>query len=200
MQPFGHTMIKILSTIVFIWVGLTFYVQIDGKVFQEEFGVPSVKDSVLIVFDPDPFYNLDQQVCRSMAKSLAREGWFAVVSSVSLAKSIQVPYDAYVICANTYNWEPDWAVTRFIYQSPFLKNRPVTAITLGAGSTGRAQSVLEDKLRAKEARLILSDSYWLLRPNDESMMEESNVEVAKNMATELGVRFSENYRQQLTSN
>ncbi len=48
------------------------------------------------------------------------------------------------------------------------------------------QVILEQKILKQQAKLINSVSYWLLRPNDESRLDESNVEVAKDMAHTLG--------------
>ena len=54
----------------------------------------------------------------------------------------------------------------------------MVAITLGSGSTTRSKRLLEAALREKGTRLLASETYWLLRPNDESRMEEPNVQVA----------------------
>ena len=92
------------------------------------------------------------------------------------------PIDLYVFCANTYNFRPDWAVSKFIRKQVDLAGKSVVAITLGSGTTGASQNVLETLIRDKKARLLDSRSLWLLRPNDESRMQESNVVVSVSMA------------------
>ncbi|MEL6141170.1 MAG: hypothetical protein AAFU67_06100, partial [Bacteroidota bacterium] len=93
----------------------------------------------------------------------------------------------YVFCANTYNYAPDWGVSRFIKTNhDLLKNKKVVAITLGAGSTESAQKKMEKLIRKKSANLLASKAYWLSRPNDESKPGENNVKVAIDMARKFG--------------
>ena len=44
--------------------------------------------------------------------------------------------------------------------------------------------LLEEVLNLRRAQLVDSRTFWLLRPNDESRMEESNVEVARDLVRE----------------
>ncbi|MFZ9004266.1 MAG: hypothetical protein ACO20F_06720 [Robiginitalea sp.] len=53
------------------------------------------------------------------------------------------------------------------------------AITLGSGSTERSSRLLEELLKARRAELRASRTLWLLRPNEESRLEDSNVRVAR---------------------
>ncbi len=55
-----------------------------------------------------------------------------------------------------------------------------------SGSTNRSKRILEKLIKQKEAKLINSKVYWLMRPNDESKMNESNVNVAVEMANIFG--------------
>ena len=162
-----------------------------GKRYTSEFGQKENTLKVLIVYDPDPFYNLDQQVCESFAKSIAANGWFAQVASVAAAKQIYASqYNLYVFCANTYNWSPDWAVAGFIKKNVVIKNKNVVAITLGAGSTERSKTVFENLIKNAGANLIGSQTYWLWRPNDESQPKKSNVKVAVEMAGQLAGKIA----------
>ena len=59
-----------------------------------------------------------------------------------------------------------------------LKNKKVVAITLGSGSTNAAQHAFEKIIKNKNADLMCSRSFWLMRPNGESRTGEGNVAVA----------------------
>lgn len=156
---------------------------------ETEAGVPQA----LVVFDPDPIYNLDEQVCRAYAQGLNAEGWQVVIASVNSARTLAGKFDHYAFCANTYNWGPDLSICNFIENRKDLYQKPVLAITLGSGSTARAQRILERKIIKQEAKLINSVNYWLLRPNDESRLDEPNVEVAIDMAHTLGLTTAKNF-------
>ncbi len=178
--------LKTLGVILLIWVFLSIFVEQKGQRVSNIFGAFQARNA-LIVYDPDPFYNLDEQICLSIAKGLSENDWGVKVVSVAAANNIEnETFDLYVFCANTYNWAPDMAVSNYIDEHDKLQNKDVLAITLGAGSTLRSQRVLEDIIRKKGSNLIDSKSYWLLKPNDENRINESNVAVAVEMARELG--------------
>src|SRR5690349_4993152 len=103
-----------VAIILFGWFILTLYVERKGPEKDAVFGAGDGKKA-LIIFDPDPFKNLDEQVCSSFAKALAENNIRARVVSVMSAKKLQSEsFDLYIYCANTYNWRPDWAITGFI--------------------------------------------------------------------------------------
>ena len=170
------------------WVVLTLYVEQEGPPKLWLLGDASQKNA-LIVFDADPFYNLDEQVCMSFGEALATQNFRVTIATVATADSISTSrYDLVVYCANTYNWRPDWAVTSFIEDhSPSGNNVPTVAITLGAGSTEASQRNLEHAIASTGAKLINSYSLWLWRPNDERKMETPNVDIAVDMAHEWGL-------------
>ena len=168
------------------WSFLTLWVQFTGREMTDRVGDKGAAKEALILFNPDPIYNLDEQVCRAFAEGLAENGFFVELATTALPFKATNDFDLYIYCANTYNWAPDWKITRHIKDNPALQGKPAVAITLGAGSTGRSQRLLEQALQQRGVRLLGSQSYWLLRPNDESRMEESNVEVATDMARHFG--------------
>ncbi len=174
-------------TIGAVWTFLTVWAERTGPKRSWQLGSPTAKKRALVVYDPDPFYNLDEQVSRSFGQALADQGIRVTIASVATAEmAANQPIDLYVFCANTYNWRPDWAVRDFIQKQVNLDGKPVVAITLGGGSTEASQKALETLLRDKKARLLDSRSLWLLRPNDESRMQESNVSVSVAMAYSWG--------------
>lgn len=174
-------------TIGAVWTFLTVWAERTGPKRSWQLGSPTAKKRALVVYDPDPFYNLDEQVSRSFGQALADQGIRVTIASVATAEiDTNQPIDLYVFCANTYNWRPDWAVRDFIHKQVNLDGKPAVAITLGGGSTEVSQKALETLLLDKKARLLDSRSLWLLRPNDESRMQESNVSVSVSMAYSWG--------------
>lgn len=172
--------IGILTGILAVWSVLTFWAEAEGPAKNTLMGDAQSTFKVLIVYDPDPIYNLDEQVCLRFAKTLSVAGIGVKVATVAAVSTDSLDFDAYVFCANTYNWRPDWAVTGLIQKAP-IANKPVIAITLGSGSTRDSQNALEQLIVEKKAIVRGSKSFWLLRPNDESRMEESNVKVTLSM-------------------
>ncbi|NET31068.1 MAG: hypothetical protein F6K19_03590 [Cyanothece sp. SIO1E1] len=177
-----------IAILLSCWVILTLWAQINGPNFIERLETESGAPQALVIYDPDPIYNLDEQVSRAYAQGLHEEGWQVIIASVNAARTLAGKFDHYAFCANTYNWAPDLSICNFIENRKDLYQKPVVAITLGSGSTARAQRILEQKILKQQAELIHSVSYWLMRPNDESRLDESNVEVAKDMAHKLGIK------------
>lgn len=190
MKTFLKRLVKILLVIVVLWVLLTIWAEGVGpkRIFQ--LGTAGNKGTVLIVYDPDPFYNLDRQVCEAFGKVLADSGWKINMATVAAAEQFNdSSVNLYVFCANTYNWAPDWAVTRFIKTEALLSGKKAVAITLGGGSTRRAKRVFENIIKSKNAHLIDSKTFWLWKPNDESRMKERNVEVAVDMVKQWAMKI-----------
>ncbi len=123
-----------------VWTFLTVWVERTGPKRSWQLGSQTAKKRALIVYDPDPFYNLDEQVSRSFGQALADEGLQVTVATVAaVSNTDNQPIDLYVFCANTYNFRPDWAVRDFIQKQTNLDGKSVVAITLGGGSTGASQ-------------------------------------------------------------
>lgn len=155
----------------------------NGPIKMISVGPKDAPKKALIIYDPDPFFNLDEQVCKAFAEGLAEQNIQTTLATVESAPTItENQYEVIVICSNTYNWRPDWGVCQFVKHQTSLKGQPVVAITLGAGATVSSQKALERLLGQKETLLIGSRSFWLFRPNDENRMKEKNVQVAVSQA------------------
>ena len=173
---------KVAAVIAVIWVGLTLWVEMDGPAKSWQVGEEQWTRSALLVYDPDPIYDLDRQVCQAFAEGLAEQGIRSTVATVAAAEDIELARpDLFVLCANTYNWRPDRSIVHYVERTASLKGASVVALTLGSGSTEAAQRAFEERIRAVGARIIASRSSWLMRPNDEARMEEDNVAVAIDM-------------------
>lgn len=177
----------IIGAIIIFWTALTFLAQRKSVAETTLFGLASSPRKALIVYNPDLFYNLDEQVCKSFAKSLTENGWQSKVTTVTAAENLENElFDLYVFCANTYNWAPDWPTRNFIEKHDFLKGKNVIAITLGSGSTQRSQRLLVATIEKRKAKLLHSEVYWLMRPNDSIRADEPNVQIALEKAESLG--------------
>jgi len=170
-----------------VWTALTVWAERAGPKRSWKLGNQAAKKRALIVYDPDPFYNLDEQVSRSFGQALADSGMQVTVATVRAAKELpEQSIDLYVFCTNAYNWAPDWSVSGFIRQQAHLDGKPVVAITVGSSETERAQKALEKIILDKKANLLDSRPLWLMKPNDESRAKESNITVAVSMAYSWG--------------
>ncbi len=179
---------SILLVVAVVWGLLTLWVEAEGPAKSRVLGNSASRTKVLIVYDPDPFYNLDEKVCESFGNVLAKKDLFVKIATVAAFSGVAPNdpsighYDLYLFCANTYNWRPDWAVRGFIESAP-IEQKPVVAITLGTGSTAAAQRSLEKIITNKGGQLIDSRSFWLVRPNDENRLEGSNVAICLDQVT-----------------
>ena len=174
-----------------VWTLLTVWAESPGPKRRWKLGNPRALKRVLIIYDPDPFYNLDEQVCRSFGQALADKGMQVTVATVRAVRELpEQAADLYVFCANTYNWAPDKSVRNYIEQQGNLSGKPVVAITVGSGGTGNAQQALEELILAHKATLLGSRSLWLMKPNDETRTQESNVAVAVSLAYVWGEKIA----------
>ncbi|MEO7982435.1 MAG: hypothetical protein ABI688_00005 [Bacteroidota bacterium] len=188
-------MLIIIATIIAFWTLLAFWVQLEGPSRFKQFGSPASTQSALIVYDPDPIYNLDQKVCEAFAEGLSARGWKVTVASVrSAKKNSDTPFQLYLFCANTYYWRPDWAICRYIKSHPSISGKNVLALTLGAGSTGSSQKKLEHLLLVQQVNLVDSRTTWLWRPNENTGTHLSNTQSAVNKAWKWAIEIADRFR------
>ena len=184
-------LINYLIVILIGWTILTLIVQLPNPKKQINLGIKKAPQKALIVYHPDLFYNFDEQISNSFAEGLASKNWKATVATVSAAQSNTIDFDLYVFCANTYNFAPDWKIEKFI-KNKNIENKSIVNITLGAGSTERSKQIMDDLVLKKNANLINSKEYWLMKPNDDNRTKESNIKVALEMAKKLGITTANN--------
>ena len=184
--------LKIILSIAVFWGALTIFVEMPGPSREKIFMAGDSHPSAMIVYDADPFYNLDEQVCTAFAESLVESGYSVKVMTVKAARKQKAQeYNLYVFCTNTYNWAPDWAIKKYIGQNrQVLTGKNVAAITLGSGATSRSKRMFEDFINGTGANLLGSQTYWLMRPNSASARTDSNVQGAVEMARAFGQRVA----------
>lgn len=176
--------LTILSLIIITWTISTYYVENMGSDLDLKFEVAnSEKGSAIIMLDPDPIYDFDKKICIAIAEGFNALDMSANVVSASKIKNQDLTsFDYIVICANTYNFAPDRIIKNLVKTRKDLSGKNVVAVTLGAGSTQRSQELLEGLIKKAGAQLLVSEAYWLLKPNDESIKDLTNEEIAINSA------------------
>ncbi len=174
-----------VSVFMIIWFVSTFWVEQESAPKHETIGAFESPKKALIVYDADPIANLDEQVCKAFGQVLVDSGWCVDIATVSAAKKIKdYPFGLYVFCANTYNFSPDWAITRYLKTYTPIAGKQVVAITLGSGTTDWAKAGFEKIILEKQGLLVDSKEFWLLKPNDEARLKENNKLVAVSMVTD----------------
>lgn len=187
-----RTSLYVIAGIAVFWTALTIWAEVAGKQQVKEVVAEEGNLTALILYNPDPIYNLDEQVCISFAEGLQELGISSkIVTNKKASQFSEDTYDLYVFCANTYNFSPDRGILKAIDKFGDLEGQPVVAITLGSGSTDRSQRKFEEFLNDKKVNLLRSRTYWLMRPNDESKMEESNIKIAVDLSKELALSLSQ---------
>lgn len=181
------TFSALVVILVGVWGILTWSVQKERPARVTTYGFDDCTHQALIVYNPDPMYNLDEQVCRAFAKGLVSQNWTATVATVSGAKQLNpTDFNLLVVCANTYNFAPDKVVMNYIAEHNLTAVKAV-GMVVGSGTTEQAKKRLQAALAKARVELLSMEDYWLLRPNDETAPAElSNVEVAIQQAQTLG--------------
>ena len=136
---------RVLLSIGLIWGLLTIWVEQLRPAQTWEFPVQTPKGNILVLFNPDPIYNLDQQVAESFATA-AQQHARSSRQSIDPGR-----FDLFVFCANTYNWSPDRPTKKYIRKARWLEGRPVVAIIMGSGSTARSGRLLRELLQEQSA-------------------------------------------------
>lgn len=177
------TLAIIIGLLLFLWLLASLWANAEGASRLNKFGNLEPDKTALIVYDPDPFYKFDEQICNSFANGLAEKNWNIIVASVKATKNIEAStYDLYVFCANTYNSKPDSSIVKYIKSFDDLADMNIVLITLGAGTTDNSKAILEKLINEKKGKYLDSKAYWWARPNDEARKNEKNVVVAKELA------------------
>lgn len=178
----------IFGAIVWVfWTGLTLWVGKEGPPKLNRFTSTNDSLSVLIVYDPDPIYNLDEQLGKSIGMGLSSRDVAATVATVRACDTMKLQsFAAVILIANTYNWYPDAGIISFVEGNAELKLKPVVAITIGSGSTEASAKRFKELLTANGITIFNEHQWWLMRPNDEDRLKEKNVDVAKDQAFVFG--------------
>jgi hypothetical protein len=144
------------------WIVLTIWVERTAQASMRSIGDAPSGPRALIVYDPDPIYDLDAQVCRAFAEGLAERGFQSTVATVARSDR-WVLRPPRVLCEHVQLAAGSCGGRGFIEELD-LVGKPVVAITLGAGSTEVSQRMLEEIIKGKHAELLGSRSFWIIAP------------------------------------
>lgn len=176
--------IKIFLNILFAWLVITLLTQYTGDKLQNH---SKPDKDIILVYNPDPFYNLDEQVCNSFKKGLESQNLLSQITTTDNF-NLNKKYEFYLFCVNTYNWAPDWKSSKLIKKLE-LENVKVGAIVLGGGSTKRANRKLKGLLQNKSANILGMKEIWLLKPNNENNPNGDNIKEANDAAASFGAEI-----------
>lgn len=141
---------------------------------------------VLILYHPSRDTHFSDDLSLAFAKGLGVSGIAVDRATINAHTPISpMGYAGIAVVSNTYYWTPDLPTLWYLGRARW-NNLPAVALIGGAGATHRSQNMLNLAMSAAGGRLLLSQSYWLLRPNDESRTDISNRTIALEQATTLG--------------
>jgi hypothetical protein len=136
----------------------------------------------LVLYHPSRDAAFSDDLSLAVAEGLAAAG-LAVDRATLTSLTPERPggYAIVAVVSNTYYWAPDRPTLRYLRRAR-LEGTPVLGIIGGAGSTRRSERLLEAALEGAGATVLGTRSYWLLRPNDDTRTDESNRDVALELA------------------
>lgn len=171
--------------VLFVALGIiTIIVQREGEYVQENLGSGTgPRGKALILFHPSRDARFADELTLALAAGLSQVG-LGVTRETMTSETPGHPegYALIVVVSNTYYSAPDMPTMHYLARARF-DGIPAIGVIGGAGTTGRAQRLLDEALRHTNARVLGTRAYWLWRPNDESRMNVPNRQVARELAT-----------------
>lgn len=141
----------------------------------------------LILFHPSRDAHFTDELSLAVADGLQTAGFRVDLATLTSSTPAQPKgYRLLVVVSNTFFWTPDLPTLRYLKRAR-LDHLPTVGMIAGAGSTTRAQKMLERALSDSGAAVIGMRAFWTARPNDERRLTEPNREVALKLARQLGV-------------
>ncbi len=175
-----------IAFVVVLCIALTtIIVERESEYAVETFSA-SGKLRALVLYHPSRDAHFSDDLSLALARGLAAAG-FAVDRATFTSQTPPNPgqYAVVGLVSNTYFWTPDRPTLHYLERAR-LQGVAAIGIMGGAGATGRSERLLREAIAATGARVLQTRSFWLLRPNDESRMDDPNRQVAMDEATRLG--------------
>lgn len=140
----------------------------------------------LILYHPSRDAQFTDELSLAIAEGLKASG-YAVDRATLTGDTPAQPtgYQLLVVVSNTFFWMPDLPTLRYLKRAR-LDRIPTVGVTAGAGSTTRAEKMLEQALSDSGAAVVAMRAFWISRPNDELRLAEPNRAVALQLAQQLG--------------
>jgi hypothetical protein len=167
-------------------VGISIWVELEGPYVFETVGGTAVEGRALVLYHPSREAHFSDDLSLAFANGLMSEGFSVDRATLTAATSAHPEgYALIAIVSNTYYWTPDRPTLRYLARA-HLGGVAVIGLLGGAGSTSRAQRVLQAALNHTGATVLGVESFWLYRPNDAARPSEPNRAVALDRAQQLG--------------
>jgi hypothetical protein len=166
-------------------IGITVFVEHEAAYRLENLGGAGPARA-LILYHPSRDAHFSDDLSLALASGLKASG-FAVDRATLTDETPPRPagYALIAVVSNTFWATPDWPTLQYLKRAR-LTGIPVIGLMGGAGSTARAQRLLEQSLHTSGASVIGTRSFWISKPNDESRTQEPNRQVAMAMASQFG--------------
>jgi hypothetical protein len=171
----------IAGSLVVCLAAVTIWVERESDYRLERLSEGS-ETRALILYHPSRDARFSDDLSLAVARGFETAG--LAVDRATLTTDTPEHPEGYAIVAvvsNTYFWTPDRPTRRYLERAR-LEGIPVIGLIGGAGATVRSQRLLAGALGGAGATILDVRSYWLLRPNDESRMDEPNRAVALDLA------------------
>lgn len=138
--------------------------------------------SALVLYHPSRDAHFSDDLSLAVARGLGEAGWRVDRETLTSETPGQPrEYQLVIVVSNTYFQMPDRPTLRWLARAK-LDGIPTIGMIGGLGATGRSERVLGEALRATGAQVLGTQSYWIMRPNDERRLKEPNRRVALDRA------------------
>jgi hypothetical protein len=184
------TLGSVLGAIALGGAIVTIVVEREAKYVLEPLGGAGPARA-LVLYHPSRDAHFSEEISLAFAEGLKAAGF--AVDRATLTKQTPARPDQYALIAvvsNTFWATPDLPTLRYLKRAR-LDGMSVAGLICGSGSTTRSERMLADRLQRAGATVLGTHPYWIMRPNDEARMNESNRAVARDLAQRFGREVGE---------
>lgn len=176
-----NTLLALAAVLLSGLVALTVWVESETE-FRLEALSNQGAQKALVLFHPSRDARFSDDLSIAVARGLTDAGFAVDRATMTGSTPARWPqYRLIAIVTNTYWWTPDRPTSRYLARARFA-GVPLMGLIGGAGATGRSQRRFETELKSTGGMLLGVRSYWILRPNDETRLQEPNRALAIQMA------------------
>lgn len=170
---------------------LTVAVERERPFTLQKLGGPGRAGRALVLYHPSRDARFSDDLSLALAEGFKDAGF--AVDRATLTSDTPTQPEGYALVglvSNTYWWTPDLPTLRYLRRARF-DGLPVVGLMGGLGATDRSERILGERLLETAPLAVRTRSYWLLRPNDETRLAESNRAVAQDLARRFGKESAE---------
>jgi hypothetical protein len=169
-------------------IAVSIAVELEAPYRVETLGPATAPRAALVLYHPSRDAGFSDELSLAFAQAAAAAGLRVDRATLTADTPARpVGYDLVAVVTNTYYWSPDLPTLRYLKRAR-LDGMTVVGIVGGAGSTTRAERLLDEALRQTGGRVFATTSLWMWRPNDETRADQPNREVALAQVRTLAAR------------